>query len=264
MPPAPLSRRALLSLGAAGAAAGLAGCRQSTADPPANSTESRGVIVGATWGGSAAGWRVVRPRKATPRALVVCLHGKGGSADSSFEMGFPARAIDHGFAFASVSGGDGYWHPRRDGRDPGRLVLDQLIPLARKESGLTTNSRIGLIGWSMGGYGSLLLAGRLPRSQVLGVATLSAALWTSPGATAPGAFDDAADYRANDVFDAAHRLDGVPVSMACGTSDSFIQGNRAYAAARPGTRTTFDKGGHDGDYWRSHVGPMMAWLGSLA
>lgn len=265
MPTARLSRRAVLRAGALGGVLAVtAGCtRGSVADPPAYRL-SAGTIKGGRWGGADAPWRVAVPTTTKPSGLLVCLHGKGGRAESSFEMGFADAATAHGLAFASVSGGDGYWHGRRDGSDAGALVLDALIPLARKESGLTSASRTAFIGWSMGGYGSLLLAGQVPRQQLIGVATMSAALWTTPGATAVGAFDDAEDYHAHDVFDAAHRLAGVPVSMACGTSDPFVSANRAYAAARPGTRTTFDKGGHDGDYWRSHVGPLVAWLASRA
>lgn len=258
MPCARLSRRALL--GGALATVALPGCSHSVGDPPPDTLEASGEIAGPTWGGPAALWRVAWPRKTPPRALVVCLHGKGGTADSSFQMGFDARAAEHGLAFASVSGGDGYWHRRRDGRDPGRLVLDQLIPLARNYSGLGATSRVAFVGWSMGGYGSLLLAGSVRRQQLIGIATLSAALWTSPGATAAGAFDDAEDYAAYDVFAAQRLLPGVPVSMACGVSDPFIAGNRAYAARRPGTVTTFDKGGHDGGYWSSHAGPAMTFL----
>ncbi|MFV0464256.1 MAG: hypothetical protein ACK5MP_13870 [Nostocoides sp.] len=126
---------------------------------------------------------------------------------------------------------------------------------------------MGFIGWSMGGYGALLLADALLSSgsahRLLGVATMSAALWTSAGATAPGAFDDAEDYATHDVFDARHRLSGVPISMACGTSDPFYAGNVAYVTARPGTRQTFDAGGHTGDYWSTHAPPLLTWLRSL-
>ncbi len=258
MPPAHPSRRAVL--GGALATTALAGCSYSVLDPPPGASAADGAIDGSTWGGPAARWRLVWPRRTAPRALVVGLHGKGGSADSSFQLGFDARATELGLAFASVSGGDGYWHRRRDGRDPARLVLDELVPLARKRSGLSANGRVAFIGWSMGGYGALLLAGQVPRAQLVGVATLSAALWTSPGATAAGAFDDAQDYAAYDVFAAKRRLPGVPVSMACGASDPFLKANRTFAARRPGTTTTFDKGGHDGDYWSAHAGTAMAFL----
>ncbi len=258
MPSARPSRRALV--GGVLATVALPGCSYAVSDPPPDTLEASGEIDGSTWGGPAARWRAAWPRTTSARALVVCLHGKAGTADSSFQMGFASRVAEHDLAFASVSGGDGYWHRRRDGRDPGRLVLDRLIPLARNHAGLDAGSRVAFLGWSMGGYGSLLLAGCVPFQQLIGVATLSAALWTSPLATAPGAFDDAEDYAAHDVFAPRQLLPGVPVSMACGVSDSFIAANRAYAARRPGTLTTFDEGGHDGGYWSSHAGQAMAFL----
>jgi hypothetical protein len=211
-----------------------------------------------------ADWVFQAPRSGTPKALVVSLHGKGGRAVSSFEMGFGALAADAGLAIVSVSGGDGYWHARHDGTDSGRLVLEELVPMALDRAGLRSDARLGFIGWSMGGYGSLLLAGQLPRERLLGVAPMSTALWTSPGASAPGAFDDAEDYHAHDVFAPARLLPGIPVSIACGTQDPFIAANRAYVAKRPATTHVFDEGHHDGDYWRAHAKHLIPWLGSLA
>lgn len=54
----------------------------------------------------------------------------------------------------------------------------------------------------MGGYGALLLAATLLRDRVSAVATVSAALWTAPGDSAPGAFGVVRDVRAHphDVF----------------------------------------------------------------
>ena len=78
------------------------------------------------------------------------------------------------------------------------MIIQDLLPLLAAK-GLATD-RIALIGWSMGGYGALLLASRLGPSRVAGVAAASAALWQSPGDSAPGAFDDSLDFARNDVF----------------------------------------------------------------
>jgi hypothetical protein len=204
------------------------------------------------------------PDSGTPRALLVSLHGKGARALSTFQMGFGDLASSVGLAIVSVSGGDGYWHARDDGTDSGRLVLEEVVPMALERARLRRDAPLGFIGWSMGGYGSLLLAGQLPRGRVLGVAPMSTALWTSPGASAPGAFDDAEDYRAHDVFAPERLLPGTPVSIACGVQDPFIAANRAYVAMRPATTHVFDRGGHDGDYWRIHARRLIPWLASLA
>lgn len=215
------------------------------------------------WAGHSSRMIVSLPTERRATALVVSLHGKGGDAEATVTLGFHQSIPSTGLAIASVDGGDGYWHRRADGRDPGALVLDGVIPTALTLAALPPTAPVGFIGWSMGGYGSLLLASALPPKRVLGVAAMSTALWTAPGDTAPGAFDDADDYRRHDVFDAAHRLTGVPVSIACGTSDPFYPANAAYVKGRPATRHTFDAGGHTNDYWSAHAGPLLTWLASL-
>ena len=47
-----------------------------------------------------------------------------------------------------------WWHRRVTGEDSGAMVLTELLPMPPTK-GLDT-SRVGFIGWSMGGYGSLL------------------------------------------------------------------------------------------------------------
>lgn len=199
----------------------------------------------------------------SPKGLLVSLHGHGGDAQRSYDLGFDELAVKEGFAFVSVSGGDGYWHARRDGVDAGQLVVYDLIPRAMAKSALGLSAPVGFIGWSMGGYGALLLASQMPKGQTFGVAGMSAALWTRPGDAARGAFEDAQDFREHDVFARSRRLAGIPVTLACGRQDPFIQGNRAYVAARPRTRHVFDTGGHDDAYWRSHAEKLIPWLGTL-
>lgn len=255
------TRRALLTAAlAAPLSATVAGCEGAVeeAAPPLR----RGTLERPYAPGGRAEWALAVP-EGTPRALVVSLHGKGGHAQGSVALGFHAAAVRAGLALVSVSGGDGYWHARRDGTDSGRLVLTELVPLALREAGLGAASRVGFLGWSMGGYGSLLLASRLPRARLLGVAGMSSALWTEPGATAPGAFDDAADWRAHDVLTTCRLPDDVPVTLVCGRADPFLGANRAYVRARPGTRSTFDEGGHDNGYWSDHAPGLLRWLASL-
>ena len=127
------------------------------------------------------------------------------------------------------------------------------------DKALATN-RVALIGWSMGGYGALLLASRLGPSRVAGVAAASAALWQSPGDSAPGAFDDAKDFARNDVFARRHVLTRMPVRLDCGRGDPFIVANRAFARGLPSAAATFDDGAHTQQYWTAHAGAQMSWL----
>lgn len=89
---------------------------------------------------------------------------------------------------------------------------------------------------------------------------MSAVLWTRPGDSAPGAFDDREDFLAHDVFARTAQLARIPVALWCGVDDPFIAGNRAFAARLPDARATFDPGGHDAAYWASHVGPALDFL----
>jgi enterochelin esterase-like enzyme len=134
-------------------------------------------------------WQVAWPHGSRPGdrlPVAVVLHGRGDDSRAAFAAQglqyFLAAAIRAGtpaFALASVDGGDHtYWHARADGDDPQRMVTDEFLPLLGG-MGLRTD-RFGLTGWSMGGYGALLLATKIPERVVV-VATDAAALWQRAG-----------------------------------------------------------------------------------
>ena len=108
-----------------------------------------------------------RPPAGPDRPLrpVIALHGKGSDAATVMAGGVEqglAQAVNAGlppFAVVAVDGGGSYWHKRASGEDSGAIVLDELIPML-SDKGLDT-SRVAFIGWSMGGYGALLLGARL-------------------------------------------------------------------------------------------------------
>ena len=78
------------------------------------------------------------------------------------------------------------------------MITDELLPMLAAR-GLDTDP-IGLWGWSLGGFGALLLASNLGPSHVAAVAASSPALWATFSATQPGTFDDEADFEAHDLF----------------------------------------------------------------
>jgi enterochelin esterase-like enzyme len=199
--------------------------------------------------------------------VLVVLHGKGGNHASAFgnDLGlqyYLAQQLAAGkppFAIASVDGGDSYWHHRRSGEDAGAMVTDELLPILH-DQGLNT-SRIGLLGWSMGGYGALLLAGRLGADRVSVCVAESPALWLQPGDTAPGAFDDPVDYQANTVFGKQSRLDRIAVRLDCGQGDGFLPAAQHYLrgfAHRPAGG--FQPGGHTLGYWRRMAPAQLAFV----
>ena len=88
----------------------------------------------------------------------------------------------------------------------------------------------------------------------------SPALWLAGGETAPGAFDDAADFARHDVVGTARRAPrafaGAPLWLDAGTGDPFDPGDRAFVAALRAGRVPIRvhrwPGGHNGDYWGAH------------
>ena len=190
---------------------------------------------------------------------MVVLHGAGGDASQAFGV---LKLHEHvrtaGVTLASVDGANYYWHARRAGMDTGAMVIEDFLPLVRRETGYA--GKVAFLGWSMGGYGSLLLASELGPEKVFAVVAASAALWTAPGLSAPGAFDDREDFEAHDVFARTDVLSKIPVRMDCGRSDSFAAANRAFGKALPSAELTVDDGGHTAEYWTSHGARQLTWV----
>jgi S-formylglutathione hydrolase FrmB len=186
------------------------------------------------------------------RWLLVLLHGKGGGTSQFLSQPFFDTLSALGRRAPDVllldGGDDSYWHDRADGRW-GSMVLREAIPagLAR-----THARRMAIGGISMGGYGALLLGSRRPRA-FCAVGAQSPALWTSAGATAPGAFDDAQDYERDDVF-GLHPPH--PLWIDLGASDPFHDAALAYAR-RAGVRAYVWPGGHDVAFWDAHTPALL-------
>ena len=227
-----------------------------------------GSFVSAARGGANTNWAIARPPgQSAPLRPIIALHGKGSDAATVMAGGVEqglAQAVANGlppFAVVAVDGGGSYWHQRASGEDSGAMVLDELIPLL-DEQGLDT-SRIAFLGWSMGGYGALLLGARLGPARTAAICAVSPALWTSSGATAPGAFDGADDYAANSVW-GLPALGSIPIRIDCGTSDPFYAATQEFIAQLPTPPAGgFSPGGHDGAFWSSQLPAELAWIGPL-
>ncbi|MBY0442300.1 MAG: alpha/beta hydrolase [Mycobacteriaceae bacterium] len=289
-----LSRRAVLGLGASAAGGALGAYaldvlflpRTSTAMPVAASSDpapaapapaapavpaptmTTGSFVSAARGGIATNWAIARPPGQT-QALrpVIALHGKGGDTSAVMAGGVEqglAQAVAAGlpaFAVVAVDGGESYWHKRASGEDSGAMVLDELIPMLSSE-GLDT-TRVAFMGWSMGGYGALLLGGRLGPARTAAICAVSPALWLAPGAAAPGAFDSADDWATNSVF-GLPALASIPIRVDCGDSDPFYAATRQFVAQLPNPPAGgFSPGGHNGSFWSAQLPAELAWIAPL-
>lgn len=241
-------------------------------DPPpavqAAPTMVTGSFVSAARGGVLTRWAIARPPGQTrPLRPVIALHGKGGDASSVMAGGMEqglAQAVNAGtpaLTVVSVDGGGSYWHRRASGEDCGAMVLNELIPLLETQN--LDTSRIAFLGWSMGGYGALLLGGRLGPARTGAICAVSPALWLSPGAAAPGAFDGSDDWSANSVFGVA-ALESIPIRVDCGDSDPFHDAAQRFMAQLPNSPAGgFRPGGHDGQFWSAQLPAELNWLGPL-
>ncbi len=222
------------------------------------------------------GWSLALPPNETAANLpvVVVLHGRGGNHETAFKdlklqdfLAAYTRAGGKPFALASVDGGDNtYWHPRRDGDDPITMLTDELLPRL-KQRGLRTD-RIGVLGWSMGGYGTLLLAREshrknLKNTDVAAAAAGSPALFTSFKSSAAGAFDDASDFaRYGDLSDEPD-VGTTPLHVSCGKDDAFTEATKRYRThVNPMPAGDIGKGCHTDGYWRSIAAQQLAFLGA--
>jgi S-formylglutathione hydrolase FrmB len=234
----------------------------------AQPTYVNGSFVSAARGGVTTNWAIARPPGQTaPLRPVIALHGKGQDAAGVMAGGVEgglAQAVAAGippFAVVAVDGGGSYWHKRASGEDSGAMVLNELIALLA-DQGLDT-SRVGFLGWSMGGYGALLLGARLGPARTAAICAVSPALWTSSGATAPGAFDGADDYAANSVW-GLPQLGQIPIRIDCGNSDPFYSATKQFIAQLPSPPAGgFSPGGHDGGFWSSQLPAEIAWMAPL-
>lgn len=227
-----------------------------------------GSFVSAARGGVSTNWAIARPPGQTaPLRPVIALHGKGSDAATVMAGGVEqglAQAVAAGlppFAVVAVDGGGSYWHKRASGEDSGAMVLDELLPMLGGQ-GLDT-SRVAFLGWSMGGYGALLLGARLGPARTAAITAVSPALWLSSGAAAPGAFDGPDDFAANTVF-GLPALASIPIRIDCGNSDPFYSATKQFIAELPNPPAGgFSPGGHDGGFWSSQLPAELKWMAPL-
>ena len=189
------------------------------------------------------------------RPLIVFLHGYGGTPADTLSPALVAalrRLGDRAPAVVLPDGQVGWWHDRDEGRW-GSYVLDEVIPTALARTGADAH-RVAVGGISMGGFGALNLGRH--RDRFCAIGGHSPALWFSGADSAPGAFDDAEDYARHDIFNHPPHY-SAPVWIDVGTDDPFRNAAVHYAHEIHAQLHVWP-GGHDSDYWRSHMGQYLA------
>lgn len=279
-----IGRRTLLTAGFAGVAgvglgvgAGLSLDALSSADDDLAAVRPgpvvRDTFVSAARGGLATRWSLIRPPDVVgPLPLVLALHGHGGSTEALLAEpwdlpGALARAVAVDgvapFAVATVSGGKTFWHERPWGEDAGAMVIDELLPMLLARDDVLIEP-IGMLGWSMGGYGVLRLAGLLGPDRVAAVVASSPGLYDDPALAHPNGFVDEAEYERFSVMDRQRDLAGIPVRVDIGTEDPFYPATRTYVdgfAPRADVESHYSEGGHEIGYTRRVMPDELAWLG---
>jgi S-formylglutathione hydrolase FrmB len=195
------------------------------------------------------------------RSLLVFLHGRGGYEGTFNDAVFRGLPSLHGRRAPVVAfpagGVHGYWHDRADG-DWGSWVMDEVIPLVVRRFGVDPH-RLAIGGISMGGFGAYDLALQNP-GRFCAVGGHSPALWFEGSETAPGAFDDAADFERNDVVEALQAdpeaFGDTRVWNDYGDEDPFRVYDEGFVAALKAGSADLSAhswpGGHEGGYWDSH------------
>jgi S-formylglutathione hydrolase FrmB len=202
------------------------------------------------------------PGRRGDRALLVFLHGRSGSestftGDDAVFAGLAHLGREAPVVAFPGGGVHSYWHDRADGAW-GRYVMQEVIPAVERRFGVDPH-RLAIGGISMGGFGAYDLALQHPH-RFCAVGGHSPALWFEGGETAPGAFDDAADFARNDVVGMVRgnpeAFAGMRVWNDYGDEDPFRVYDEGFVGdlREDGAELNAHSwhGGHDSGYWNAH------------
>jgi S-formylglutathione hydrolase FrmB len=289
-----LTRRGLLTATVGAAALGVAACTShdpieadeavhvgpddelpvetSPADIPTDPPVVTGEFASAKMAGRNTRWAVARPRGVTGELpVVIVAHALNTNEKSLFRpsmnmQGALQKYVDAGnppFALAAADVGRNYFHLRTDGSDGAAMIIDEFMPMLDENPELNLRiDRIGLYGWSMGGYGALRIASILGPQRVASIAVSSPAMWADPLMFPPRAFDSFADYQANSLFGQQHVFKKIPLMISIGSSDQFYTYTRQWAAdLHPPAAFATTPGGHTNRFWRSVMDDQLEFLG---
>ena len=237
-------------------------------DPPVVT----GSFISQKMAGRETKWAMSRPNGVTGELpVVIVAHALNTNERSIFGKGLNIQGVvqqyvDAGnppFAVASVDVGRNYFHARTDGADGAAMIIDEFIPMLDKSEELNLRTdRIGLYGWSMGGYGALRIGALIGAPRVAAIAASSPAMWGDPNNFPPRALDSYFDYQANSLFGQQSAFSKIPVLLSIGMADQFYTYTRQWAAdLHPPAAFSTTPGGHTNRFWRSVLPEQIEFLG---
>jgi len=205
-------------------------------------------------------------RKGDGTPLVVVLPGLGGGAnDLDRGLGIAGFATAAGSRLAFLQPGFGdrtYWHPRADGRDTMAGLLE-LVAAVEKHYGIGgARERRGVLGWSMGGFGALLLAQQHPDfvSATVGLSPAVFRSYAEAKRSHPYTFDSPADWEHYGLWEHLDELRGPAVRVDCGSADPFAPTAREVLKRVPNITGGIEGGCHVGSFWRRRMPSSLAFL----
>jgi S-formylglutathione hydrolase FrmB len=212
------------------------------------------------------------------RSLLVFLHGRGEDESSYLDEEMVAALARLGGKAPVVAfprgGSTSYWHDRDSGAW-GSYVLDELVPRIVKRFDIEPE-RIAIGGISMGGFGAVDIARQGPlelgggkEAEFCAVGAHSPAVWQQGSDTAPGAFDDGADFSEHDVIGLvgppSSPLDGTRFWVDVGDQDPFAEAAEKLASELEAGGAEGDfvlgEGEHEDSYWSGNWRRYMRFYG---
>ncbi|TWP51840.1 hypothetical protein FKR81_13390 [Lentzea tibetensis] len=157
---------------------------------------------------------------------VLALHGRGGDVDWWVGLGLPQflTSAGGGFSILAVDGDEDYW-------------VDLELP----------EPVVAALGVSMGGFGVLDLARRVPLRAVAAISPALFPTWEDA--------DVIKGFASREIWEAHEPLRHTgevtaPVGVWCGREDPFHDPAQDLAARVEAQVRSFDHGAHDNGYWR--------------
>jgi len=204
---------------------------------------------------------LVLPRSGHGRFLLVLLHGRGAGPSSWLSQPFFDELRTLGARAPAVllldGGGHSYWHDRRDGRWERWCGAKRFPPVSRARTPARSGSAASQ--WVASVRSSSRRGNRFGSARS---APIRRRCGRAPPRTAPGAFDDPADFRRNDLLAAAKRQRSTAARSGSTRRKRSFRSADAVLAHRlraQDEQLVFHvwPGGHNNAYWRAHIAQYL-------